>query len=120
MKNHEKDNFESINKIMLPKDYLVYRLTKNFVSDVSDLAGTLFLNVDYSSIAQFNQDASLKLGLQPSKQREILKKISESDSELADAYQKKREVIDKKISERIGQATRERAREKLEMNIRIK
>lgn len=78
---------------------------------------TLFLNVDYSSIAQFNQDASLKLGLQPSKQREILKKISESDSELADAYQKKREVIDKKISERIGQATRERAREKLEVNI---
>lgn len=78
---------------------------------------TLFLNVDYSSIAQFNQDAFLKLGLQPSKQREILKKISESDSELADAYQKKREVIDKKISERIGQATRERAREKLEVNI---
>lgn len=78
---------------------------------------TLFLNVDYSSIAQFNQDVSLKLGLQPSKQREILKKISESDSELADAYQKKREVIDKKISERIGQATRERAREKLEVNI---
>ena len=78
---------------------------------------TLFLNVDYSSIAQFNQDASLKLGLQPSKQREILKKISESDSELADAYQKKREVIDKNISERIGQATRERACEKLEVNI---
>ena len=64
-----------------------------------------------------NRDASLILGLQPSKQREIRKKSSESDSELADAYQKKREVIDKKISERIGQSTRERAREKLEVNI---
>ena len=77
----------------------------------------LFLNGDYSSMAEFYEDVSLKLGLQPSKQREILKKISESDSELADAYQKKREVIDKKISERIGQSTRERAREKLEVNI---
>ena len=52
IKNNEPDNFEKISKIMLPKDYLVYRLTKNFVSDVSDLAGTLFLNVEskkYSS-----------------------------------------------------------------------
>lgn len=52
IKNNEPDNFEKISKIMLPKDYLVYKLTKNFVSDVSDLAGTLFLNVEskkYSS-----------------------------------------------------------------------
>ena len=41
MKNHEKDNFESIDKIMLPKDYLVYKLSGNFVSDKSDLSGTL-------------------------------------------------------------------------------
>ena len=44
MKNHEKDNFESINKIMLPKDYLVYKLSGNFVSDKSDLSGTLLYN----------------------------------------------------------------------------
>lgn len=46
VKNNEPHNFEKISKIMLPKDYLVYKLTKNFVSDVSDLAGTLFLNVE--------------------------------------------------------------------------
>ena len=44
MKNHEKENFESINKIMLPKDYLVYKLSGNFVSDKSDLSGTLLYN----------------------------------------------------------------------------
>lgn len=44
VKNNEYDNFLKINKVMLPKDYLVYKLTGKFVSDVSDLSGTLFFN----------------------------------------------------------------------------
>ena len=42
---HEPENFARINKIMLPKDYLVYYLTGKFVSDYSDASGTLFFDV---------------------------------------------------------------------------
>ncbi len=48
---NEKDNFNKIKKIMLPKDYLAYKLSGNFASDVSDLSGTLYFDVknnDYS------------------------------------------------------------------------
>lgn len=43
--NNERDNFNKINKIMLPKDYLIYYLTGNFVSDYTDMSGTLLLDV---------------------------------------------------------------------------
>lgn len=46
VKENEKDNFDRIAKVMLPKDYLAYRLTKVFASDVSDLSGTLFFSVE--------------------------------------------------------------------------
>lgn len=42
VKENEKENFEKIKKIMLPKDYINYRLTGNFVSDFSDAAGSRF------------------------------------------------------------------------------
>ncbi len=45
MKNNEPDNFCRIYKIMLPKDYIVYKLTNNFVTDVSDASGTLLCDV---------------------------------------------------------------------------
>lgn len=42
---NEPENFAKINKIMLPKDYLVYYLTGKFVTDYSDASGTLFYDV---------------------------------------------------------------------------
>ena len=45
VKENEPYNFEKINKIMLPKDYLVYRFCNVFVSDYSDMSGTLFMSV---------------------------------------------------------------------------
>ena len=45
MKKHEKENFEKIRKVMLPKDYITYKLTGAFVSDYSDAAGMLLLDV---------------------------------------------------------------------------
>lgn len=42
---NERENFLRIRKIMLPKDYLAYRMSKVFASDVSDLSGTLFFDV---------------------------------------------------------------------------
>ena len=45
VKKHEKKNFSKINKIMLPKDYLAYKLSGVFSSDITDLSGTLFFNI---------------------------------------------------------------------------
>ena len=45
VKENEPQNFARIKKIMLPKDYIVYKLTGVFATDYSDAAGTLLLDV---------------------------------------------------------------------------
>lgn len=45
MKKHEPENFAKTAKIMLPKDYLVYKLTGSFCTDVSDASGMLLMDV---------------------------------------------------------------------------
>lgn len=45
MKKHEPENFAKIAKIMLPKDYLAYRLSGAFSTDFSDASGMLLLDV---------------------------------------------------------------------------
>ncbi len=45
MKKHEPENFDRIKKVMLPKDYLNYRLSGAFATDVSDASGTLYFDV---------------------------------------------------------------------------
>ena len=42
---HEKKAFDRIFKIMLPKDYLIYRFSGVFATDVSDASGMLLLDV---------------------------------------------------------------------------
>lgn len=44
VKNNEPEHFSRIHKVLLPKDYLVWRLTGRFSSEMSDAAGTLWLN----------------------------------------------------------------------------
>ena len=45
MKENEPENFARIAKIMLPKDYLAYRLSGAFCTDFSDASGMLLLDV---------------------------------------------------------------------------
>ena len=45
MKKHEPENFAKISKIMLQKDYLAYKLSGSFCSDVSDASGMLLMDV---------------------------------------------------------------------------
>ncbi len=45
VKNNEPDNFAKIAKIMLPKDYLAYKMTGNHCTDVSDASGMLVFDV---------------------------------------------------------------------------
>lgn len=46
LKANEKENFDRIEKIMLPKDYLHYKLTGVHVTDYSDASGFLLLDVE--------------------------------------------------------------------------
>lgn len=45
VKENEPENFARIRKIMLPKDYITYRLTGAFATDFSDASGMLLLDV---------------------------------------------------------------------------
>ncbi len=45
MKNNEPENFAKIRHIMLPKDYLAFRLSGVYCTDVSDASGTLYFDV---------------------------------------------------------------------------
>ena len=47
MAKNEKDNFARISKIMLPKDYINYRLTGVHCTDYSDASGMLLLDVEH-------------------------------------------------------------------------
>jgi xylulokinase len=43
--NHEPDVFAATAKVLLPKDYVRYRLSGAYVCDLSDASGTLWLNI---------------------------------------------------------------------------
>ena len=45
LRNHEPKNFDKTVQVLLPKDYVRYRLTGEFATEVSDASGTLLLNV---------------------------------------------------------------------------
>ena len=47
MQKHEPENFARIAKIMLPKDYINYRLTGVHACDFSDASGMLLLDVEH-------------------------------------------------------------------------
>ena len=47
MKKHEPENFSRIAKIMLPKDYVNYKLTGVHACDYSDASGMLLLDVQH-------------------------------------------------------------------------
>lgn len=45
VKNHEPEIFAKVAKVLLPKDYLRLQLTGEYASDMSDSAGTLWMDV---------------------------------------------------------------------------
>ena len=46
LKKNEPDSFNAISKVLLPKDYVRLRMTGDYASDMSDSAGTLWLNTE--------------------------------------------------------------------------
>lgn len=45
VQQHEAEIFQQVAKVLLPKDYLRWRLSGDFATDLSDAAGTLWLDV---------------------------------------------------------------------------
>ena len=45
LRKHEPENFEKTVQVLLPKDYVRFRLTGEFATEVSDASGTLLLDV---------------------------------------------------------------------------
>jgi len=52
LRNNEPDNYEKTKQVLLPKDYVRFRLTGEFASEVSDASGTLLLDVKNRSWCQ--------------------------------------------------------------------
>jgi xylulokinase len=45
VRDHEPQKFEAVRKMLLPKDYVRFRLTGDFATDVSDASGTALFDV---------------------------------------------------------------------------
>jgi xylulokinase len=45
VREHEPRHFDRVRKVLLPKDYIRYRLTGEFATEVSDASGTAFFDV---------------------------------------------------------------------------
>ncbi|MGR5143413.1 xylulokinase [Photobacterium sp. DNB23_23_1] len=58
--NYEPEIFAMVDKVLLPKDYLRYKMTGDFASDMSDSAGTCWLDV---SKRDWNDDLLAATGL---------------------------------------------------------
>ncbi|MCL2351484.1 MAG: xylulokinase [Firmicutes bacterium] len=53
VKENEPENFKKISKIMLPKDYIAYKLSGVFATDFSDASGMLLLDVKNGKWSDF-------------------------------------------------------------------
>ena len=60
VKNNEPENYKKIRMVLLPKDYLDYCLTGNFVTEPSDACGTLYYDV---AKGQWNKEMIALSGL---------------------------------------------------------
>src|SRR6476660_9467190 len=71
VRDHEPGNFERIRKMLLPKDYIRYRLTGGFATEVSDASGMALFDVVHR---RWSFDMMDRLGLD----RSILPSSGES------------------------------------------
>ena len=68
VKKHEPDNFRKIKKVMLPKDYLAFRMSGVYSTDVSDASGTLLFDVKNK---QWSQEMLKIVGLEAEQMPEV-------------------------------------------------
>jgi len=73
IRDHEPQRFETIRKFLLPKDYIRFKLTGEFATDVSDASGTAMFDVVHR---RWSDEMMAGLGLD----RSILPAMYESSS----------------------------------------
>jgi len=71
VKNNEPEIFEKVRKILLPKDYVRFRLTGEYATEVSDASGMQFMDIPRRT---WSEEVVTKLGLEMS----MLAKLYES------------------------------------------
>ena len=73
MRDHEPEKFAAVRTVLLPKDYLRFKLSGDFATDVSDASGTALFDV---ANRQWSEGMVSGLGLE----RSILPSVHESSS----------------------------------------
>jgi len=63
VRKHEPQNWEKVRQVLLPKDYIRYRLTGTYATEVSDASGTLLLDL---ANRRWSGDLLVRLDLDPS------------------------------------------------------
>ncbi len=63
LRKHEPKSWDRVRQVLLPKDYIRYRLTGTFATEVSDASGTLLLDVAKRS---WSKELLSKLEIDPS------------------------------------------------------
>lgn len=71
VKNNEPEIFDKVKKILLPKDYIRFRLTGEYATEVSDASGMQFMDIPARS---WSMEVLDKLGIDPN----MLGKLYES------------------------------------------
>jgi xylulokinase len=72
LRKHEPRHFDRVRQVLLPKDYVRFRLTGEFATEVSDASGTLLLDVQNR---RWSRTLLERLDLDPA----ILPRVYESD-----------------------------------------
>ena len=62
LRNHEPLSWDKVRQVLLPKDYIRYRLTGTYATEVSDASGTLLLDVAHR---RWSRDLLSKLQIDP-------------------------------------------------------
>jgi xylulokinase len=62
VRRHEPHNWERVRQVLLPKDYVRYRLTGTYATEVSDASGTLLLDV---ANRRWSRELLSKLSIDP-------------------------------------------------------
>ena len=86
LRENEPENYKKVSKILLPKDYIRYRLSNTYATEVSDASGTILMD-----IPSRNWSDEILNGLQIEKS--LLPEVSESD------------IITSKVSEEASNLT---------------
>ncbi|MCF7890951.1 xylulokinase [Candidatus Bipolaricaulota bacterium] len=76
LKEKEPENYEKLETLLLPKDYIVYRLTGRLVTEKSDAAGTLLYDVRNQ---EWSEEICEALDIDP----EILPEVLDSEDVVA-------------------------------------